>query len=104
MKKINFDFNMKKISDFCRKWEISNLALFGSVLTDEFGPDSDIDVLVTFVPDARHTLFDLVRMQRELEEIFNRSVDIVSRRGIESSRNVLRRKEILHSAEDIYVA
>ncbi len=104
MKKININLNMKKISDFCRRWEISNLALFGSVLTDEFGPDSDIDVLVTFTSDAKRTLFDLVRMKGELEEIFNRSVDIVSKRGIESSRNVIRRKEILFSAEDIYVA
>jgi predicted nucleotidyltransferase len=104
MKKINVDINVKQISDFCRKWEISNLALFGSVLTDEFSPDSDIDVLVTFASDAKRTLFDLVRMKGELEEIFNRSVDIVSRRGIESSRNLLRREEILFSAEDIYVA
>ena len=104
MKKINIDFNKKQISEFCRKWEISNLALFGSVLTDEFGPDSDIDVLVTFASGAKRTLFDLVRMKGEMEEIFNRSVDIVSKRGIESSRNVIRRKEILYSAEDIYVA
>lgn len=104
MRKKNVNVNMKKISEFCRKWKISKLALFGSVLTEGFGPDSDVDVLLTFSLDAKHTLFDLVRMKRELETIFERRVDIVSKRGIESSRNKLRRKEILHSAEDIYVA
>jgi predicted nucleotidyltransferase len=72
------------------------------VLGIEFRDDSDIDVLVTFDEDAKHTLFDLVHMQDELKEIFGREVDIISRRGIESSRNYLRRNAILNSAEAIY--
>ncbi len=93
-----------KIVQFCKKWKIRELALFGSVLRDDFRPDSDIDVLVTFSEEAKHTLFDLVHMEKELKEIFGREVDIVSRRGIESSRNYIRRDAILSSAEAVYAA
>ena len=93
-----------KIVEFCRKWKIREFSLFGSVLRDDFGPESDIDVLVAFTDDARHTLFDLVDMEDELRTIFGRQVDLVSRRGIESSRNAVRRNAILNSAEEIYAA
>ncbi len=94
----------EKIAKFCGKWSIKELALFGSALRDDFGPQSDVDVLVTFKPEAKHTLFHLVRMQAELSVIFGREVDIVSRRGIEASRNYLRKNEILTTARAIYVA
>ncbi|PXF60041.1 MAG: nucleotidyltransferase [Candidatus Methanogaster sp.] len=94
----------EKIAEFCKKWKIREFSFFGSVLRDDFRPDSDIDVLVTFEEDARHTLFDLVHMQDELKQIFGRDVDLVSRRGIESSRNHIRRDAILNSAEAIYAA
>jgi predicted nucleotidyltransferase len=93
--RIGIQVPRQRIAEFCRKWGIRELSLFGSVLSDDFGPDSDIDVLVSF---------NLVRMERELEEIFGREVDVVSRRGIESSRNYLRRKAILDSAEAVYAA
>ena len=93
-----------ELSSFCRKHRIRRLAFFGSVLRDDFGPESDVDVLVSFTPDARWTLFDMVGMQEELEEIFGRKVDLVTRRGIESSRNYIRRQAILSSAEVIHVA
>ncbi len=93
-----------QIQAFCQRWEITEFALFGSVLRDDFRSDSDIDVLVTFAPAAHPTLFDLVRMENELKEIFQRDVDLVSRRGIEQSRNYLRRSEILASAQVIYAA
>lgn len=93
-----------KIKDFCRKWRISEFALFGSALRSDFGPDSDIDALVTFDPTANWTLFDHVDMQTELEAILNRDVDLVSRGGIERSRNHIRRQEILDSAQVIYAA
>ena len=92
----------KKIADFCKKWKIIEFSLFGSVLREDFCPDSDIDVLVTFSEEARHTLFDLVHMENELKQIFGRQVDLVSRRGIESSRNYIRRNAILNAAEIIY--
>jgi len=104
MPKPHIDIPGTKIAEFCKKWKIREFALFGSVLRDDFRPDSDIDVLVTFSDDARHTLFDIVRMEKELKEIFKRDVDIVSRRGIESSRNYIRRNAILSSAEAVYAA
>ena len=91
-----------KITAYCRRWKITELALFGSILGDDFGPDSDIDVLVTFVPDTKWTLFDHVEMQDELKHLLARDVDLVSKRGIENSRNYIRRKEILGSARVIY--
>ena len=90
------------VASFCRRWKITELALFGSVLRDDFSSDSDVDVLVTFAPDTHWTLFGLVRMQDELKEIFGREVDVVSRRGIERSRNHLRRQAILSTAETVY--
>ncbi|HDO25676.1 MAG TPA: nucleotidyltransferase [Nitrospirae bacterium] len=94
----------EKIARFCGKWKIREFALFGSVLRDDFRPDSDIDALVTFDEDAQHSLFDLVNMEDELREIFGRNVDLVSRKGIEASRNYIRRNAILNSAEAVYAA
>lgn len=56
----------KEIATFCHRWKVVELALFGSVLRDDFTPESDMDVLVTFVPDAKISLFDMVQMQIEL--------------------------------------
>ena len=92
------------IAAFCERWQVTELALFGSVLREDFGPASDIDVLVVFAEDARHSLFDMVLMEEELSEIFAREIDLVERAGIEQSRNYLRRKAILGSAETIYAA
>lgn len=93
----------EKIANFCHRWKIKEFALFGSVLRDDFRPDSDIDVLVSFSENAKWTLFDQVDMQDELKAIFEREVDLVTKRGIEHSRNAIRRKAILDSAEVIYV-
>lgn len=92
------------IIEFCKKWQIIEFALFGSVLRDDFGPDSDIDVLVKFSEKAQTTLFDMVDMKNELETIFGRTVDLLSRRGVESSRNPIRKNAILNSAELLYAA
>src|SRR5437868_682000 len=88
-----------QIVDFCRRWKITEFALFGSVLRDDFRPDSDVDVLVTFAPEARYSLFDFVDMQDELQAIFGRPVDLVERQDVEGSENYLRRKQILNSVE-----
>jgi predicted nucleotidyltransferase len=93
-----------KLAEFCRRWNISEFALFGSVLREDFRPESDVDVLVSFAPQARVTLFDMAKMQNELRDIFKRDVDLVSKRGLERSRNYLRRKQILGSAQVIHVA
>lgn len=101
--KISIDY--EKIAEFCQRWNITELALFGSVLRDDFQPESsDIDVLVSFAQDAHWTLFDLVDMEEDIQAIFQRKVDLVSRRGIERSQNHLRRQAILTSAKVIYAA
>ncbi len=91
-----------KIIDFCQRWKITEFALFGSALRHDFHPNSDIDVLVTFAPSATWSLLDHVQMQDELEIIFGRKVDLLTRRGVEHSRNYLRRQAILDSAQVIY--
>ena len=93
-----------RIEGFCHRWQITELALFGSALRDDFRPDSDIDVLVRFAPDARYSLFDLSHMENELRELFGREVDLVERAGIERNPNYIRRKHILGGLETVYVA
>jgi predicted nucleotidyltransferase len=95
---------MDQLTAFCERWQIAELAVFGSVLRDDFRPDSDVDFLVTFAPDARRTLFDIVEMEEELAALLGREVDVVSRRGVERSKYWIRRGTILGSAEPIYVA
>ncbi|RXK88632.1 nucleotidyltransferase [Chlorobaculum sp. 24CR] len=104
MMSARIDIPQETMEQFCHRWKITELALFGSVLRDDFTPQSDVDVLVRFAPDAGHGLFDLVRMQDELSEILGRPVDLVTRNAVEHSRNELRRKLILDSAEVIYAA
>ena len=96
--------NRERIAEFCQRWKITEFALFGSVLRNDFCSDSDVDVLVTFTSDSHWTLFDMVHMQNELQEIMGRRVDLISRRGLEASRNYLRRDAILSSAEVVHVA
>jgi predicted nucleotidyltransferase len=94
----------KKLAEFCRRWKISELAFFGSILRNDFRANSDIDLLVSFNPGAKISLFDLVRMQNELKEIFGREVDLVERIAIEKSENYIRRKNILSNTKVIYAA
>ena len=93
-----------RIATFCQIWKVSELSVFGSVLREDFRPDSDIDVLIAFLPDAGWSLLDHVQMQQELETILGREVDLVSRCGVERSHNPIRRQAILDSAEPVYVA
>jgi len=101
---IRISIDQDKVADFCRRWKIVKLSFFGSVLRDDFRPDSDIDVLVTFAPDTHWGLFDMVQMQQDLQQVLGRQVDLLSQRGVESSRNYIRRKAILSSAEVVYGA
>lgn len=78
---------MKQIENFCNRWQVAEFALFGSVLRNDFRSDSDVDVMVQFLPDSHPTLFDLVEMEDELRQVFNRDIDLVTRKGIASSRN-----------------
>ena len=91
----------KRISEFCRRWKLSEFALFGSVLREDFRPDSDVDILVTFAEDAHWSLYEWVDMIDELEELLGREVSLVSKGGL---RNPFRRHEILTTREVIYAA
>jgi len=89
-----------QITAFCRRHHIRQLALFGSVLRPDFGPDSDVDVLVEFEPgaDEKLTLLDLAGMQLELSRLFQRDVDLVLRDGLKP----LLEDEVLNSSEIVY--
>ncbi len=94
-----------KLRDFCRRWKITEFALFGSaVRPGEFRSDSDVDVMVTFAPDTRWTLLHMVDMKEQLEALFGRPVDLLTRRGVERSHNRFRRESILDSAVVLDVA
>ncbi|OGB63061.1 MAG: DNA polymerase subunit beta [Caldithrix sp. RBG_13_44_9] len=88
-----------EIIEFCRKWKIKELAIFGSALGKNFGPESDVDVLVVFQDDAKWNLFDHMKAEEELKEIFGREVDLVEKKAI---KNPFRRHHILSNHEVIY--
>ena len=101
MRSKKFTLPRKKIAEFCKRWSITEFSLFGSVLRDDFRPDSDVDVLVTIDPKAHIGLFEIAQMQIELEKIFKRPVDLVEKEGL---CNPYRRREILSTAQVIYAA
>ena len=104
MKLKNIDLPIEQIKEFCDRWQIIEFALFGSVLRNDFCPDSDIDVLVTFAPNAKRGLSETLQMRDELQTLFDRKVDFIVKAAIERSENWLRRKNILESAQVIYAA
>lgn len=95
---------IEKIEAFCRKWKVQRLWLFGSVLREDFGPESDVDVMVEFMPETVWNLLDMVEAEQELSEIVGRPVDLVERRCVEQSDNWIRRRHILEHASLLYVA
>ncbi len=94
--------SMSAIKAFCDRWQVGELSLFGSVLREDFDPDSDIDVLIRFRSKRTPGLFGMAKMQGELADLFARRVDLVSRAAVEESRNYIRRKAILESAQVVY--
>ncbi|MFH0963775.1 MAG: nucleotidyltransferase domain-containing protein [Planctomycetota bacterium] len=101
MGKLQIELPRERIEGFCLRWKVQEFSLFGSVLTDEFGPESDVDVLVVFEEGAGWDLWDIVAMQEELKEVFGREVDLVEKRAL---RNPFRRHHILKTHEVIHVA
>jgi len=101
MKYHEIDIPDSQLTELCRKWKVTELSLFGSILRDDFGPDSDVDVLVVFQPDAPWSLWDLLDMREELQNLFGRSVDLVEK---EALRNPFRRYEILKNHKVVYAA
>src|SRR5687768_16009186 len=105
MSAIAIEIDKDKLRDFCRRWKITEFALFGSVTRpEEFRADSDVDVLARFAPDAPWTLFEWVTMEDELAEIFGRPVDLVEREAVEQGDNPFRQRSILSSAVLLDVA
>jgi predicted nucleotidyltransferase len=101
MRSKKFTLPRRKITEFCKRWSITEFSLFGSVLREDFRPDSDIDVLISIDPEAHVSLFEIAQMQIELENMFKRPVDLVEKEGL---RNPYRRREILSTAQIIYAA
>ncbi len=97
----SLDFDLDRLNEFCRRWSVTELALFGSVLRADFGPESDVDVLVTFAADSPWTLWDLSRMRIDLESIFGRAIDLVEKKAL---RNPYRRRAILADHQVLYAS
>ncbi|MHC4510611.1 MAG: nucleotidyltransferase family protein [Planctomycetota bacterium] len=95
------DISEDKLGELCRKWKVTELSLFGSILRDDFGPNSDIDVLVVFQLDAPWSLWDLMEMKEQFEALFDRPVDLVEK---EALRNPWRKRQILSTYEVVYAA
>jgi hypothetical protein len=104
MSHIAIDYDKEKLRDFCRRWKITEFSLFGSVVRDDFGPESDVDVLVTLAADVPWRFSNWLAMQRELESFFQRHVDLVERNAVEHSDNRFRKRAILSSAVLLDVA
>ena len=96
---LQIQIDRQRIQDFCSKWKITEFAFFGSILREDFRPDSDVDVLVTFADDSHWSLLDIVDMMDELKTVFGRNVDLVEKDGI---RNPFRRHAILDEYEVFY--
>lgn len=94
----------EQIEAFCKKHGIIEFALFGSVLRDDFGPQSDIDVMISLAPRDRFGLLQYGRLIFELSQLFGREVDVALRSEVERSPNPFRKREILSNYRTIYVA
>lgn len=92
----------QEVANFCQRWGIIKLALFGSILREDFRPDSDIDLLITLAPNARQGLLTLAKIKHELESLLNRSIDLNSEASVQTSDNWIRQQEILSTAQTIY--
>ncbi|MCC6477421.1 nucleotidyltransferase domain-containing protein [bacterium] len=93
---------LPEIEAFCKKWKITEFSLFGSVLRDDFGPGSDVDVLVEFADDSAWKLGDWIDMEDELASILGREVDLLVRSEVVRMENWIRRKSILEGASNVY--
>jgi len=97
-----FGINSTQLAELCQRRHVAELALFGSILRNDFHSNSDIDILITFEPDVKISLLDLVDMQYELEDITDRKVDLLTKKSVIDSPNWIRRKEILSTTRVIY--
>jgi len=101
---LRIEVDQERLAEFCRRHHIKTLAFFGSVLRDDFRPDSDVDVLVEYEPDVHLRIRDILDQEEELVQMLGRPVDLIDRRAVEESRNYIRRREVLHTSEVVYAA
>ncbi len=102
MAKIKIDYNRPQFELICKKYMIKEISLFGSVMRDDFNSESDVDLLIEFLPEARITLFKYQQLREELETLFGRRVDLVSKKELVSSSNRYRKAGILANINMIY--
>lgn len=98
----NIKYSQKELEKFCQRWKIIRLEIFGSAIRDDFKEESDVDLLVEYHPDFHRTLLDMEEMQKDIEEIFQRSVDLITKKSIERSSNPYKRQNILDQAIVLY--
>jgi predicted nucleotidyltransferase len=98
----SIEVSTEQLTQFCKRWNVSELAVFGSVLRKDFNQESDIDLLISFKPNSRWGLFDMVEMESELEDIFKKEIDLVEKNAVLNSANYIRRKGILDDTQIIY--
>ncbi|MBI3878901.1 MAG: nucleotidyltransferase domain-containing protein [Verrucomicrobia bacterium] len=99
---LKLELPLVRIAEFCRRWSIARLEVFGSALRDDFRPDSDLDLVATYTPDAHWSLLDRVRMKHELEDMLDREVDLLNRRALDHPRGNGRAAAILAQAQLLY--
>jgi len=99
---LRLELPLERLAEFCRRWSITRLEIFGSAIGDGFSQDSDVDLLATYAPSAHWSLLDRVRMKHELETLLGREVDLLNRRALEKGRANQRSAAILAQAEVLY--
>jgi predicted nucleotidyltransferase len=99
----NIDLNSEAIRDFCCRHRIKELSVFGSILREDFRPDSDVDFLYKLEEGVQISLFDWMDMETELEDILGRKAELVSRRSVEESENAYRKDHVLQTVEPIHI-
>jgi predicted nucleotidyltransferase len=98
---VRIPIDRRKITDFCAKWKVTEFSLFGSVSRDDFGPESDVDVLVSFAPGTLFTMYQWVDMIDELQALFGRPIDLVDESTLKNPfrrHRILKTREVLHAA------
>ena len=101
---VHIEISNDNIVEFCQRNHICSFAFFGSVLRDDFGPDSDVDVLVEFEDVYSPSLMELASIENELTKVLGHKADMVERCSVEQSKNYIRRRHVLESLEAVYVA
>lgn len=100
----NVEFDKNELDLMCQKWKVKQLSFFGSVIREDLNSKSDIDILIEFQPDAIITLSKFERIRMDFERFFNRKVDLVSKRAVINSRNVVRKNAVLSNFRVVYGA